>query len=883
MIHENHSNEINTIVSTLLQVSDRVVEVYRDHTMTRIWDSEATPIDDGADYVGLKIAEIRNGDIIVKCGELIDEVFRTGVRSSYQYTTPKYDTQAAFEVRILPAHPDKDFVFLVVSRVTNSNIILAEDKWKLALDAAGDGMWDMNVETDKMFFSSKWHEIFGYNANEITSGADWAKKIHPDDIDNANKKRLDYLSGKIPVYAIEIRYLCKDGTYKWILSRGVAISKTGDGKILRFIGTHTDINERKIAEEKYQSVAQLLSKLINNLQTGILVTDEHQDIIFANQLFCDIYRIPGDPGKLVGLNISQSIAERKSFYADPGKFESRIRKVISRQQMVLNDELELVDGRIISRDFLPLTLGKDNRGGIWKFRDITEQKNIDKRFEEQRKFYENILHNLPADIAVFDAKHTYLFVNRHAFKNEELRKWMIGKTDIDYAAYSKRPESFYKTRFAMYDGAIAGKQQTETIEKLINKQGEEEYHLRLLHPVFFENGSLEFLLAYGLNATELIVTQNALKTSADTFTSAFEHSGIGIALLGPDGMWLNVNNVLCKMTGYTKEELLARSYHEITFPDDDEIDRPLINKMLRKEISTYTIDKRYVSKEDKIVLVSITVSLVWNQDDTPKFFICQVVDITQKRELENAMHRKNAELEATRLSLVNKIGQLEELNHIIAHNLRGPAGNIKTLTDAMLAKLLGKSDADSVLGNSITTEQGLQFIGESSDALTNSLDTLMKIAEIKLNKAVPYDECDVAKIIDEIIVQQQSIIYATHAVIMRQLDVAFVKYPKAYLENILYNFISNALKYSKHNVPPAITITTEVYDNTVRISIKDNGLGIDMEKYGSKIFKLNQVFHAGYDSKGVGLYITKSQVESLGGSIDVKSQPDVGSEFIITL
>ena len=96
------------------------------------------------------------------------------------------------------------------------------------------------------------------------------------------------------------------------------------------------------------------------------------------------------------------------------------------------------------------------------------------------------------------------------------------------------------------------------------------------------------------------------------------------------------------------------------------------------------------------------------------------------------------------------------------------------------------------------------------------------------------------------------------------------------------NFISNALKYRKNDVAPEIVITTSTQGGKVQLSVKDNGLGIDLDRYGDKLFKLSQVFHAGKDSKGFGLYLTKTQIESLGGSISVTSKPDAGSEFVVT-
>jgi signal transduction histidine kinase len=159
----------------------------------------------------------------------------------------------------------------------------------------------------------------------------------------------------------------------------------------------------------------------------------------------------------------------------------------------------------------------------------------------------------------------------------------------------------------------------------------------------------------------------------------------------------------------------------------------------------------------------------------------------------------------------------------------------------------------------------------------------MQIATIKLNTDIPKQECDVAAMVHEICSQLQSSIYSKQAVIETTLECETIVYPKAYLENILYNLVSNSLKYNRPGIAPEIKIAVTKRAGKVIISVKDNGLGIDMERYADRVFKPNQVFHKGFDSKGIGLYITKTQIESLGGSILLLSKPNEGCEFIVAL
>ena len=125
----------------------------------------------------------------------------------------------------------------------------SEARWKLALESIGDGVWDWHIQDRTEFYSDRLLQICGYGAGELNSDPDeFDDRTHPEDIPALNQARLDHFEGRAPLYQSERRILCKDGSWKWVLSRGMVISRDADGKPLRMLGTFTDISDRKAAE-----------------------------------------------------------------------------------------------------------------------------------------------------------------------------------------------------------------------------------------------------------------------------------------------------------------------------------------------------------------------------------------------------------------------------------------------------------------------------------------------------------------------------------------------------------------------------------------------------------------------------------------------------------
>lgn len=322
--------ETNGTLQVLKNLSDFIIEVRRDGIVKDIWmkHPEHRPELSPEKTVGKYLRDIQPGTLSDETMLKINKALETGENQHIVFSTYRGDTPIKRGITILPLHEDEDAVYLMIEDYTErfkSEII--EDKWKLALDAAGDGMWDSNLLSSTMTFSDKWHEMFGYSKEDLASTeGGWGSKIHPDDLLKAQKNYEDYINGTKPIYSAQFRYLCKDGSYKWVLSRGVILTRTEDGTPWRMIGTHKDIHEQKLVEESLGHALEK-EKELNDLKSKFVSIASHE------------FRTP-----LATILSSAYLASKYTGVDDQPKRDKHIERVISSVNLlnnILNDFLSV--------------------------------------------------------------------------------------------------------------------------------------------------------------------------------------------------------------------------------------------------------------------------------------------------------------------------------------------------------------------------------------------------------------------------------------------------------------------------------------------------------------------------------------------------------------
>jgi PAS domain S-box-containing protein len=213
-------------------------------------------------------------------------------------------------------------------------------------------------------------------------------------------------------------------------------------------------------------------------------------------------------------------------------------------------------------------------------------------------------------------------------------------------------------------------------------------------------------------------TLAVLRESEERFQNAFKFAAIGMALVAPDGRWVKVNRSLCGLVGYSEEELLTKTFQDITHPDDLETDLEFVRQMLAKKIQTYQMEKRYIHKSGRIVWISLSVSLVRDGEDNPLYFISQIEDITDRKQVEENL--KKSEERLSKFFMVAPIG--------IAVS-RLPEGHLLDINNEFETMLgFGRSEA---VGKT-TTELGVWLDPKDRENLLTRVRTEGRVRDVDL-------------------------------------------------------------------------------------------------------------------------------------------------------
>src|SRR6185295_6650279 len=240
-------------------------------------------------------------------------------------------------------------------------------------------------------------------------------------------------------------------------------------------------------------------------------------------------------------------------------------------------------------------------------------------------------------------------------------------------------------------------------------------------------------------------------------------------------------------------------------------------------------------------------------------------DVTEKKIAE--LHRNKITSD-----LIQRNKDLEQFAYILSHNLRLPVANILGFSEALQDPALDLSDITEIA-------KGINASTQRLDEVILDLYNILKVRSGIIGKT---ESVKFSELVDDIRHSLDTQIKKDHIEFTVDFSEADeINTLKSYLHSILYNLISNSIKYRKANDICSIEIKTQKHASGITLLIKDNGIGMDFSKIKDNLFGLYKRFHPGIEGRGVGLYMVKTQVEALGGTINAQSEPNIGTEFTI--
>ncbi|MDR3697971.1 PAS domain-containing sensor histidine kinase [Mucilaginibacter sp.] len=492
-------------------------------------------------------------------------------------------------------------------------------------------------------------------------------------------------------------------------------------------------------------------------------------------------------------------------------------------------------------------------------RDITDSKEAEEKHRQSEAWYRQIVESAQEGIWTIDENEKTNFVNKKMADilgyspNEMLGKELYDFMDDEGKAYA----------IACMERRRRGSKENLDI-RYKTKTGEDVWANISANPIIDETGKYKGALAMVTDITQRKLDEEAIKKSEANLRTIFNNTDSSYILFDANMNILSFNALAERYSIQQNGKKLKVGAHVRDYFTAERwpFIKEMLDKVAKDEMISYEIS--YQRGDGTTQWNNVRWLNVKAKNNQNWGFILANKDITET---------KTAALERERITadLIQHIKDLEQFTYIVSHNLRAPVANIIGLSEMLMEEDLSQAEKLEVV-------ERVSLSIKNMDTVIQDLNHILQARELSNEKK---EKVDFADLVNAIKTSINNTVVGKKVRFNCQFEVEAIFSIRSYLYSILYNLSSNSIKYCKAGVAPVITIESRQLKNQVELRFKDNGKGIDLHKNASELFGLYKRFDTTTEGKGMGLFMVKTQVEAIGGTIKVKSKLGEGTEFVM--
>ena len=755
----------------------------------------------------------------------------------------------------------------------------------LAGQGARVALWESDLSILRIRYSSGWTQLLGRPQTDFSLEELW-DLVHVEDRAMGTESMQAHMLGQAEVYEAEQRMLHADGTYRWVLSRGV-VRMDEQGRRSHMVGVDVDVTDRHAIMELLQRSEEKYRNLVEEVSDVVYAADREGLTTYVSPAAKRIYGY--EPESLVGRGfvgllhpddvalvtgaLSEALLGRRD------AVDHRLLAADGTVRWVRNQVRLIIDGGEvvgIRGVLVDITRRHQAEEALQQFAASLEQQVAERtesltllsqRFQLLADNASDMLCHMGMDglaLYVSPAHERVL-----GYRSEDL----VGRQLFDLV----HPEDFEKV--VRVAEMVRDQSAARRVEyRYRHADGHYVWLETSVKKMLDENGTPIGAVLLGRDVTERRLAEDALRQSEERFSNAFELATIGKAMTGLDGRWLKVNRAFCELVGYSSEELLGMRVQDFTLPEDLAASVQAAERLVSGDLRVSQAERRYVHKSGETVWANLSSTLVYDSDGAPLYFLAEIQDIGARKVAEADLQRLHADLEqrvverTAQLQSANE--ELQAFNYTVSHDLRAPLRVIEGYCQILLQDL----------GEALNDEAAkfLGTIGDNAIRMASMLDNLLKLSRLRHGE-LNWERVDLSAMARDIAGQLQRSAPGRKVVWAIADEVTTCGDP-GLLRELLENLLGNAWKYTGAHDSASVEFGVSGESGEPVYFVRDDGAGFDMA-YATKLFGVFQRLHRPeeFEGTGVGLAIVHRVISRHGGRLWAEAAVEKGATFYFTL